>query len=171
MPRGHCRQDAHPDWNEKQKPHERYARPSPSTECEEEGKQDPFADEQERKEHSQVQGGEAYTPLAPVHGSLASNRLSQQHSRNACDYDGDPEHRLSGVDQKVDFPLEPHQPFQRLCLPNTEISGEARVILSSAGFVRFIDEMDSSHDSVGIDVPESLLSRHERSPSCPTIRA
>jgi hypothetical protein len=28
---------------------------------------------------------------------------------------------------------------------------------AAESFVSFIDEMDSSHDSIGIDVPESLL--------------
>jgi hypothetical protein len=32
-------------------------------------------------------------------------------------------------------------------------------------FVSFIDEMDSSPDSIGIDVPESVLGKAERSPS------
>jgi hypothetical protein len=40
-----------------------------------------------------------------------------------------------------------------------------------ADLVCRIDEMDSSYDSVGIDVPESLLSRQRRSPSCRTILA
>ncbi len=40
-----------------------------------------------------------------------------------------------------------------------------------ANLVSCIDEMDSSGDSVGIDVPESLLFRQRRSPSCRTILA
>ena len=35
--------------------------------------------------------------------------------------------------------------------------------------VSFIDEMDSSNDSVGIDVPESLLCRQGGAHPCRTI--
>jgi hypothetical protein len=42
--------------------------------------------------------------------------------------------------------------------------------IACAGFVGFIDEMDSSCDLIGIDVPKSLLCESKkRSPSCETI--
>jgi hypothetical protein len=42
---------------------------------------------------------------------------------------------------------------------------------AALSFVSFIDEMDSSNDSVGIDVPESLLCRQGGAHPCRTIRA
>jgi len=48
--------------------------------------------------------------------------------------------------------------------PNTEISCEDRAVVAIAGFVSFIDEMGSSCDLVGIDVPKSLLSRRKEKP-------
>ena len=43
--------------------------------------------------------------------------------------------------------------------------------LRTLGFVSFNDGMDSSNDSVGIDVPESLLYRQGGAHPCRTIRA
>src|SRR5262245_29015641 len=47
---------------------------------------------------------------------------------------------------------------------NTELSSEDRAILAIAGFVSFNDEMDSSCDLIGIDVPKSLLTRQKEEP-------
>ena len=45
----------------------------------------------------------------------------------------------------------------------------ARSTGAALSFVSFIDEMDSSNDSVGIDVPESLLCRQGGAHPCRTI--
>jgi len=53
-------------------------------------------------------------------------------------------------------------------MPNT---GDKLQGSNMLGLVSFIDEMDSSNDSVGIDVPESLLCRQGGAHPCRTIRA
>jgi hypothetical protein len=60
------------------------------------------------------------------------------------------------------------QHLDKLRTPVREAHAPASVLVPLPGgreaFVSFIDEMDSSGDSVGIDVPESCEQR--RSPSC-----